>query len=370
MRVLIVAPSWIGDAVLAQPLFMRLHERIPGLQLDILAPEWTLPVFRRMPEVADTLANPFRHGDLKLLARRAFGKQLAARGYARAFVLPNSFKSALLPWFAGISAISGFRGEMRGWILNDCRNLDESALPLMVERFAWLAESATSPLARLLPQPRLRIDTDARNIAAEKLGLDTGAPVVAFCAGAEYGPAKRWPAAHFTALARLLIRQGKQVWLFGSEKDAAITRDIQEKSDGACVDLAGRTRLDEAIDLLSLAECVVSNDSGLMHVACAVGAPTIALYGSSSPAFTPPLSDRSRIVWLKDELQLECSPCFRRECPLGHFRCMNELTPQRVLNEIDKLALEPPGEPLYKCLPRESGEPFSLAGHGFPLSRE
>ena len=334
-RVLVVAPSWIGDAVLAQPLFMRLHERIAGLQLDVLAPAWTLPVFKRMPEVSGTLANPFDHGELKFFARREFARQIAARQYERAFVLPNSFKSALLPWFAGIRAITGYRGEKRGWILSDCRDLDVDALPLMAERFAWLAQPRATPLERPLPYPRLKIDTEARAKLLATLDLDRSKPIVAFCPGAEFGPAKRWPVRHFATLAQMLAQQGKQVWLFGSAKDAAITgaimRECGDVSGDVCRDLAGKTGLDDAIDLLSLASHVVTNDSGLMHIACAVGAPVTALYGSSSPDFTPPLSDEARTLWLKNELKLDCSPCFKRECPLGHFNCMNLMTPEHVM---------------------------------------
>jgi heptosyltransferase-2 len=333
-RVLIVAPSWVGDAILAQPLFMRLHGRIPDLELDVLAPAWTLPLFKRMPEVSGTIANPFDHGDLKLLARRELGKQIAARQYRRALVLPNSFKSALVPWFAGIRSITGYRGEKRGWIISDCRDLDEAALPLMAERFAWLAQSGSTPLERPIPKPRLRIDEDARSRTLIKLGLDTGKPVVAFCPGAEYGPAKRWPVRHFATLAQTLSQQGNQIWLFGSAKDAEITAAIQHESGHRCVDLASKTSLAEAIDLLSLARHVITNDSGLMHVACAVGVAVTALYGSSSPGFTPPLSDKAGTIWLK----LDCSPCFKRECPLGHFNCMNQLAPEMVLAAINAQA--------------------------------
>ena len=329
-RVLIVAPSWIGDSILAQPLFMRLHERIPDLELDVLAPAWTLPLFQRMPEVSGTIANPFDHGDLKLLARRKLGKQIAAQNYQRALVLPNSFKSALAPWFAGIRPITGYRGEKRGWIMSDCRDLDEAALPLMVERFAWLAQPGSTPFDRPVPKPRLRIDEDARSRSLAKFGLHTEKPVVAFCPGAEYGPAKRWPVRHFAALAKTLSQLGDQIWLFGSAKDAEITAAIERESGTACVDLAGKTSLGEAIDLLSLARHVVTNDSGLMHAACAVGVPVTALYGSSSPGFTPPLSEKAGAIWLR----LDCSPCFKRKCPLGHFNCMNQLAPEMVLAAI------------------------------------
>ena len=329
MRTLVVAPSWIGDAVLSHPLLVRLKERDPQGAIHVLAPPWALPVYRRMPEVAETIALPFAHGDLKLGARRAFARSLPR--YDRAVVLPNSFKSALIPWHAGIPVRTGYRGEMRYGLVNDLRSLDREKLPLIVERYAALAEPAAEELRRPLPEPRLEVDESARRATAAKYGIDLARPVAAFAPGAEYGPAKRWPARHFAELAKTLDARGFQVWLMGSQQDAAITAEIQRLCGALCVDFAGRTSLDEAIDLLSLAARVVTNDSGLMHIAAALERPTAAIFGSSSPAFTPPLSSRARIVTLK----LACSPCFQRDCPLGHTNCLVTLEPARVLAALD-----------------------------------
>ena len=308
---------------------MRLKARDPLATLDVLAPSWALPVYRRMPEVARTISLPFGHGDLKLGERRRFAKSLAP--YDRAIVLPNSFKSALIPWHAGIPVRTGYRGEMRYGLLNDLRVLDEERLPLIVERYAALAQPANEILARPVPEPRMKIDDAARRDTAAKYGVDLTRPVAAFAPGAEYGPAKRWPPRHFADLAKTLAARGFQVWLMGSRKDAAITAEIQRLTGDLCVDFAGRTSLDEAIDLLSFAARVVTNDSGLMHIAAALDRPTAAIFGSSSPAFTPPLSAHARIISLK----LECSPCFRRDCPLGHTNCLVTLEPARVLEALD-----------------------------------
>jgi len=328
-RTLVVAPSWIGDAVLSHPLLVRLKERDPQGSIDVLAPPWVLPVYRRMPEVAATRALPFGHGELKLAARRRFAKALPK--YDRAIVLPNTFKSALIPWHAGIALRIGYRGEMRFGLLNDARRLDEVALPLIVERYAALAQSAGETLQPGLPNPRLCVDDAARRATLAKYGIDPGKPAAVFAPGAEYGPAKRWPARHFASLAATLANRGYQVWLLGSQKDADITAEIQRLSENICIDFAGRTTLDEAIDLMSLATHVVTNDSGLMHIAAALDRPTTALFGSSSPAFTPPLSARARVISLK----LSCSPCFQRVCPLGHTNCLVTLEPARVLASLD-----------------------------------
>jgi heptosyltransferase-2 len=333
-KILIVAPNWIGDALLAQPLFARLRNKFPTSVIDALAPPWTAPVLRRMPEINEIIDAPFEHGELKLAARWRLGRSLRARAYDQAITLPNSFKSALVPFFAGIRLRTGFVGELRYGLLNRVHKLDETNLPLMAERYAQLAEEPGTPPARSLPQVRLRVDEASLFITLDRLGLSRAKPVAAFCPGAEYGPSKRWPARHFAALAKELAAQGYAIWLFGSEKDRATGEEISVSSEGAAINLCGRTDLEGAIDLLSLAEVVVSNDSGLMHVAAGVGRPVVALYGSSSPEHTPPLARSFRIV----RTGIECSPCFARECPLGHFKCMIDLSPGRVLAEVRAIA--------------------------------
>jgi len=331
VKILIVAPNWIGDALLAQPLLARLRQKHPGITIDALAPPWTAPVLRRMPEIVEVIDAPFAHGELKLGERWNLARGLRARAYDEAIVLPNTLKSALIPFFAGIPVRTGYIGELRYGLLNRVHGLDEKALPLMAERYAKLAEAPGSLPSRPLAEVGLRVDLANLAAALERLGLSRSKPVVAFCPGAEYGPAKRWPTRHFAELATKLAARGRVVWLFGSGKDREIGEDIARSSGGAATNLCGKTDLASAIDLLSLAEVVVSNDSGLMHVAAAVGRRVVALYGSSSPEHTPPLARTFRIV----RTGIDCSPCYARECPLGHFKCMNELTPERVLHEIN-----------------------------------
>ena len=331
MNILVVGPSWVGDTVLSQPLLQLLKDRHPGAQIDYLAPPWTLPLLARMPEVHAGIENPFGHGALQFAPRRRLGHSLRAAGYDQAVVLPNSFKSALIPWFAGIPVRTGFRGEARWGLLNDLRRLDPQALPQMAQRFAALALPAGAVPPATLPPPALASSAADQAALLARLHIDRDKPAVAFCPGAEYGPAKRWPAAHFATLARELAARGYAVWLLGSPRDYAVAETIARAAAGTCVNLCGKTSIAEAVDLLAAARLTVTNDSGLMHVAAAVGRPLVALYGSSSPQFTPPLSTQARIV----SLDVECSPCFARECPLGHFKCLNDLAPERVFAEID-----------------------------------
>jgi len=328
VRALVVAPSWIGDTILAQPLFARLHAATPGLQLDVLAPRWVAPVLERMPVVGTIIDSPFGHGELSLKARFRLARQLSERGYHRAYVLPNSLKSALIPFLAGIPERIGFIGEQRFGLINRRHRLDTSELPLMVERFAQLAQAPGTPLLRPVPAPRLTSTPAQQTATLATLGLDATSRPVVFCPGAEYGPAKRWPVEHFATLGRQLAERGHPVWLLGSPKDAPVGEAIAALAPTACTNLCGKTGLAQAIDLIAHAEFTVCNDSGLMHVAAALGRPLVALFGSSSPGFTPPLSERAEIL----SLQLPCSPCFKRECPLGHLDCLVKLTPEQVLS--------------------------------------
>ncbi|HVK55029.1 MAG TPA: lipopolysaccharide heptosyltransferase II [Burkholderiales bacterium] len=333
-KFLIIAPSWVGDTVLAQPLFMRLLQRNPGSVIDVFAPRWVAPVLTRMPEVNDVLDNPFGHGTLQFTDRWRVGRDLKQKAYDHAIVLPNSLKSAMIPIFAGIPKRTGFIGEARYGLLNDARKLDKAALPLMVERYALLAESPGASLQRPLEKPRLNVDLIRLGATLERLGLSASPPVVVFCPGAEYGPAKRWPSEHFATLAKTYVESGHQVWLLGSPKDKPVGAEINQLAGGVCRDLTGATGLADVIDLMSCAKYVVSNDSGLMHIAAALDRPLAALYGSSSPKHTPPLSDKARVI----SLELECSPCFQRECPLGHFNCMRQLQPGLVQDTLKSTA--------------------------------
>jgi len=331
-RILIVAPSWVGDAILSEPLVAVLREPLGEPIVDVLAPPWCAAVYARMRGIGRIVENPLGHGELGLGRRRALAREIRARAYTHAFILPNSFKSALIPWFAGIPRRIGYAGEGRRALLTETRRLDRTTSPRLVDRFVALAV----PMGRLIPTPPAPVLVpNAANAAAamRALKLSTHRPIAIFCPGAEYGPAKRWPAEHFIALARRLLEEGYVVWLLGSPNDQAAALPIAAAIPGVR-DLTGRTDLGTAIDLLSLASVVVSNDSGLMHAAAAVGRPLVALFGSSSPDYTPPLSPLAQIA----KIDIACSPCFQRECPLGHFKCMRELDVEVVHDLAHKVS--------------------------------
>jgi heptosyltransferase II len=339
-KVLVVGPSWVGDMVMAQALYRVLAERVPAPEIHVLAPPWSLPLLARMPEVVKSIELAAGHGELKLGLRRSLGLALRAERYSEAIVLPRSLKAALVPWFARIPKRTGFRGEWRYGLLNDVRELDRVRLDQTVKRFIALGLAAHAALPSMLPaewQPRLRVDDANLARLRREHGLG-GEPLVALMPGAEYGPAKRWPAASFAALARSLAQAGRCVLLLGSTKEHELGEKICEQAVSARVrNLCGATTLGDVVDLLAAADAAVSNDSGLLHVAAAAGTSVVAIYGSSSPKFTPPLTANAAIVYRA----IECSPCFARECPLGHLRCLREIEPGEVLQVVEGTLAEP-----------------------------
>jgi heptosyltransferase-2 len=335
-KILVVGPSWVGDMVMAQSLFMALKRSSGGeCAIDVLAPAWSLPILARMPEVQRGVVMPLGHGQFGLGARWRLGREIAPARYDQAIVLPGSFKSALVPFFAGIPQRTGFRGEMRYGLLNDIRPLDRALLPMTVQRFVALGlPRGSAPACPPFRVPRLVADAANQRALIAQFGLDAERPAIAFMPGAEYGPAKQWPGAHYAELARQLTARGFQVWVLGSKKDNEVARPIVADNPGADVfDLTGRTQLGDAVDLLALARAAVTNDSGLMHVAAALDLPLVAIFGSSSAGHTPPLASRVAI----ESLHLACAPCFKRVCPLGHTRCLTDIAPARVLAALEAL---------------------------------
>jgi heptosyltransferase-2 len=331
-RILIIAPSWIGDMIMAQPLVALLRQQ-QDCRIDVLALPWIAPLLSRMPGVDGIVDMPVGHGRLGIGQRYRVGRSLRGR-YDQAILLSNTLKSALIPLFAGIRKRTGFVGETRYGLLNDIRKLDKQAMPRLVTRYASLAYAKDQLLPEPLPNPVLTVKDDQVEATLDSLSMQRPeAAVTGLCPGAEYGPAKRWPVQHYAEVANAMIARGGRVWLFGSAKDREVTRAINQRCNEQCLDLAGVTTLDQAIDLMSLTHSIVTNDSGLMHVACALGRKVIAVYGSSSPDYTPPLSDAAQVI----SLQLDCSPCFQRECPLGHLDCLNKLMPERVIRVLNDI---------------------------------
>lgn len=317
---LVIAPQWIGDAVMTEPLLRRLHAR--GERLTVGALPWVAPVYRAMPQVQEVIEFPFQHGGLQLRERRQVARQLQGR-FDVAYVLPNSIKSALLPLLAHIPRRVGYLGEARVGLLTH-RLKNPAGKPPMVAFYSALSGDAGVEHDR----PRLALSRQRIDAALAAHDLPAGDFLV-LAPGAEYGPAKCWP--HYPALAGAT---GGLVVLLGSAKDAPLCEEIAAQAPGRVRQLAGKTPLLDAFALIAAARAVVSNDSGLMHVAAAFGVPQVALFGSSSPLHTPPLNEHARVVWLKADPAyqppLDCAPCFERVCPLGHFRCLTDVTVDRV----------------------------------------
>ena len=325
-RYLIVGPSWVGDMVMAQSLFITLKDMYPDCLIDVIAPEWSLPILERMPQVNQGIALAIGHGEFSLLTRIKKGLSLRQRGYTHSIVLPRSWKSALVPFFSNATVRTGYCGEVRYGLLNDIRQLDKNILKQTVQRYVAHAYGADVNRAPEISFPKLEVDSTNSERLIKEFALDLLRPVIAMMPGAEYGPAKQWPEKYYKELAALLIGKGYQIWVIGSGKEKAIGQGIVKNLGQHAISLCGRTELVDAVDLMSYAEQVVTNDSGLMHVAAAVGTKLNVIYGSSTPDYTPPLIDKAVVHYNG----LDCSPCFERSCPLGHFDCLTSIDANQV----------------------------------------
>jgi heptosyltransferase-2 len=326
-KILILGPAWVGDMVMAQSLFKVLKAQDANCIIDVAAPAWTLPLLERMPEVSGKIALPFKHGQLSFWERIRFGKNLKSAGYTQAIILTNSLKSAILPWAAGIPVRTSFLGEMRYGLINDIRRLNKTTLKKTVERFVTLGLNQNQPLPDEIPIPTLFANEANGAACLNNMGIaKPNSNILGLCPGAEFGEAKRWPLEHYAGVAKAALERGWQVWIFGSEKDIPATNQINALTNNQCIDFGGKTKLGEAIDLMAMCDTIISNDSGLMHVAAALDKKLIAIFGSSDPKHTPPMHPNAVIEYLG----LECSPCFKRECPLGHLDCLNNIKPESI----------------------------------------
>ncbi len=334
-KILLIAPSWVGDAVMSQPLITRLKNSNKECLIDVLAPPWVCPIFQFMDNVNKTLLSPFKHGQLKLKERLAFGSFLRRLSYDECYILPNSFKSALIPFFARIPVRIGYVGECRYPLLTKFLSLDKKQVPLMVDRFTNLASRKGKKVENKRKWPELSVSEIAKLAIRKQFLNATTQKIACFCPGAEFGPSKIWPYKKYAHVAKYLTWQGYLVVAVGSENDAAIGTNIAKESGNLIMNLCGKTSIGQAITLLATSDLVISNDSGLMHVAAALNRPLIAIFGSSSPQFTPPLSNKALI----SKVDLPCSPCFKRSCPLNHTNCLNNISVRSVEKQIEQLLL-------------------------------
>jgi heptosyltransferase-2 len=335
VKILIIAPNWIGDAVMTEPLISQLKKNNPNSQIDVLATPWVASIMKAIPAVDQIITADFQHGALQWNERKALAKQLANSAYTHAYVLPNSFKSALIPWLAKIPRRIGYQGEMRWGLINQAlKNPSRSHRPPMSSHYFALSGQTSSEV----PQPHLSLPEAMIDQSQQTLqNIQAHQELYVLCPGAEYGPAKQWPIEHFGNLAKQLIqtKQNSLVLILGSKKEFSIGSDIANISNhpDRVINWCGQTSLEDAMAAISNATAVISNDSGLMHIAAAFRRPQVAIFGSSDPRHTPPLSKLASIHWL----HLECSPCFKRTCPLGHLKCLVDIEVKDVLNSVNQL---------------------------------
>ncbi|MBE2895074.1 lipopolysaccharide heptosyltransferase II [Spirabiliibacterium falconis] len=344
MNILIIGPSWVGDMMMSHSLYQQLKKTYPECNIDVLAPNWCRALLTRMPEVREALEMPIGHGRFALRERYRLGKALRGQ-YDMAIVLPNSFKSALIPFFAQIPVRRGWLGESRYGLLTDWRK-NKHGYPLMVQRYVALGfEKSAVPTATTMKieKPYLQLEQSAVDQTLTKFARQTELaahrPVIGFCPGAEFGPAKRWPHFHYATLASNLIDRGYQVQIFGSNKDEEVGEQIKTalsaEQQAFCLNLAGQTSLPEVIDLISTCQAVVSNDSGLMHIAAALRRPLVALYGPTSPEYTPPLSDNVDIIRLIDGGLIKVRSS--KDSPQGYHQSLIDITPDMALTALERV---------------------------------
>lgn len=342
-RILIIAPNWIGDAVMSQPLLANLKSIYPKSQIDVLASPWVAPIYRACAEVHQVIDAHLEHQQLQWSLRKQLAKQLELNQYNACFVLPNSLKSALIPWLANIPLRIGYRGEMRFGLINFALdNPSKINRPPMANHYLALCnvmDHSKEVDTNQAADPKLNISPTAKQSVSAKLqaaAIDEKS-IYVLCPGAEYGVTKRWPTEHFASLAQHLINNepNANIILLGGKGDHALGEEIisQVKNTAQIQNWCGETSLDEAIALIGMSKVLVSNDSGLMHIGAALKVPQVAIFGSSDPHHTPPLSDKAKVIWLN----LPCSPCHKRECPLGHLKCLKDISPSTVLGAIQTL---------------------------------
>ena len=337
MKILVVGPSWVGDSVMAQTLYKRIKKELPSSQIDVMSPHWSLALLERMPEVCKKIVSPFSHGETKLFERYRLGQGLKKENYDRAIILTNSLKSSLIPYFARIGVRTGWLGEFRYGLINDIRSSKKLKKSLMIEKFAALSLYEENYSIENLTFPELEIDFANQRKFLEEFSIDYSKNTMAICPGAEFGPSKRWPAEYYAEIAIFYVNKGWNVLCIGSKNDEDIGIEIGSLNNLGCnesfINLIGKTSLQDAIDILAFTEKVVTNDSGLMHIAAAVKTPLVALYGPSSPEYTPPLISKKKI--LRKTQGYEKVRYGSNE--KGYHQSLLDIKPEEVLNALEEL---------------------------------
>ena len=337
MKILVVGPSWVGDSVMAQTLYKRIKKELPSSQIDVLSPHWSLALLERMPEVCKKIVSPFSHGETKLLERYKLGQGLKKENYDRAIILTNSLKSSLIPYFARIGVRTGWLGEFRYGLINDIRSSKKLKKSLMVEKFAALSLCEENYSIENLTFPELEINFANQRNFLEEFSIDYSKNTMAICPGAEFGPSKRWPAEYYAEIAKFYVNKGWNVLCIGSKNDEDIGMGIGSlnnlRSNESFINLTGKTSLQDAIDILAFTEKVVTNDSGLMHISAAVKTPLVALYGPSSPEYTPPLISKKKI--LRKTQGYEKVRYGSNE--KGYHQSLLDIKPEEVLDALEAL---------------------------------
>jgi heptosyltransferase-2 len=337
MNQLIIAPSWLGDIIMSQSLLIAIKKQVPEANIDILASSWSHPLLQLMPEVNSTIEFNVKHGELALGYRRNIAKILREKNYEKCYILPNSFKSALVPWIAKIPDRIGWRGEFRYGLLTDCRLLNKSQIPLMANRYAALAYPIEKSLQIQADSPRISLDKQQITSLLATFNLEYQVPTLAICPGAAFGSAKQWPAEYHARVIEYALQQSWQVIILGSKQDIAISEMIKNNLAAKYLnkvnDLTGKTSLMQVIASIALADTIISNDSGLMHLAASLNKSQIAIYGSTSVLHAPPMNSLAESL----HIEIDCRPCNKRVCPLKHHRCMRQIHPSMVIKKLKKI---------------------------------
>lgn len=327
-----MAPNWLGDAVMATPFLFALRELLPDREINVLSRRYVSPVYRRCSAV-DNLAAYERTGGVAG-ALESVRKHVPRAGREIGFVLPRSFSSALVTFLSGAGRRIGYGGDLRNLLLTDALPKSLYTEGHLTGVYMRLAERAADRMPGRVAHPVV-VPPYAWQEHIGKLGLTEGYVVVS--PGAEYGPAKVWSHERYAALvSRISAETGRHVVVVGTERDRSSANRILAGAGLAGSNLAGMSDVEGLLCVLRGAALVVGNDSGPVHLSASMGRPTVTIFGSTDPGWTAPIGRSTAVV----RLEMDCSPCFRRECPDGAARCMLDIEPEMVWDAARELLRE------------------------------